>query len=173
VRIRASWVRGILCLVHVAVTSTRLPVLFPATARPTRRWKIHTTAGRWSVFVVLATRRPVILRLGGGPISNWRRCQSTGLPGTLLFLVNDGSGCKVRLSKTQTTSILAAAGAVSALLCAPAAVADPGDTACAPGQIVIDGQCNTPPAPNNAPAPPPVGTGSAPGGGDQGGHGRY
>jgi hypothetical protein len=171
VLIRASWVRGILCLAHVAVTSTRLPVLFPATAPNAALEDPHH---RRPVERVCSPGHPTARHPAlGWPISNWRPCQSTGLPGTSLFLFNDGSGCKVRLSKTQTTSILAAAGAVSALLCAPAAVADPGDTACAPGQMVIDGQCNTPPAPNNAPAPPPVGTGSAPGGGDQGGHGRY
>ena len=68
---------------------------------------------------------------------------------------------------------------------APAAVAQPGDTACAPGQVVIDGQCNVPDNNvNNLPAPPdgtggPVMGGGGPvmgGGGDSGmgggGHGR-
>jgi hypothetical protein len=47
-----NWVRGILCLAHVAVTSTRLPVLFPATA-PAHRLLgvlgelVQTTAGKW------------------------------------------------------------------------------------------------------------------------------
>ena len=44
-----------------------------------------------------------------------------------------------------------AVGGVFGMLCAPMAVADPGTTACQPGQIVIDGQCNTPPPPNKAP----------------------
>jgi hypothetical protein len=55
------------------------------------------------------------------------------------------------------------------LLCAPAAIADPGNTVCEPGQIVIDGQCNTAPPVGKAPAA----DGSAPaaGSGDQsGGH---
>jgi hypothetical protein len=54
------------------------------------------------------------------------------------------------------TSLLAAVGAgfaVSATIGAPAAVAQPGDTACAPGQVVMDGQCNVPNNPNNVPAP--------------------
>jgi hypothetical protein len=76
----------------------------------------------------------------------------------------------MRYSTPRSTSLLAAAFATISMLCAPAAPADPGNTACQPGQIVIDGQCNTPPAPSNAPAP----NGSAPtaGTGDQGGH-RY
>ena len=65
----------------------------------------------------------------------------------------------MRPSRSKVASLLAA-GATLGLLCAPAAIADPGNTVCEPGQIVIDGQCNTPAAPNNAPAPPPVGTGS-------------
>jgi hypothetical protein len=54
------------------------------------------------------------------------------------------------------TSLLAAVGAgfaVSATIGAPAAVAQPGDTACAPGQVVMDGQCNVPNNANNVPAP--------------------
>ena len=50
-RIRASWVRGILCLAHVAVTSTRLPVLFPTTAPAHRLLRVlgelvQTTSGK-------------------------------------------------------------------------------------------------------------------------------
>jgi hypothetical protein len=59
-------------------------------------------------------------------------------------------------------STLAASGAVLALICAPIALADPGNLACQPGQIVIDGQCNTPPPPSKAPAAD--GTAPAPGG---------
>ena len=54
----------------------------------------------------------------------------------------------MRATRSRTiTSLLAAVGAgfaVSAMIGAPAAVAQPGDTACAPGQVVIDGQCNVP-----------------------------
>jgi hypothetical protein len=79
----------------------------------------------------------------------------------------NGTGAHMRLSRSQVASLLAA-GAALGMLCAPAAIADPGNTACAPGQIVIDGQCNTPPASTKAPAP----DGSAPGAGtgDQSGH---
>ena len=42
---------------------------------------------------------------------------------------------------------------------APAAVAQPGDTACAPGQVVIDGQCNVPDNNMNIAPAPPGGTG--------------
>ena len=66
----------------------------------------------------------------------------------------------MRPTRSRTiTSLLAAVGAgfaVSAMIGAPAAVAQPGDTACAPGQVVIDGQCTF--SDNNAtttsPAPP-------------------
>ena len=55
------------------------------------------------------------------------------------------------------TSLLAAVGAgfaVSAMIGAPAAVAQP-DIACEPGQVVIDGQCNVPDNnANNGSAPP-------------------
>ena len=90
----------------------------------------------------------------------------------------------MRPTKSRTiTSLLAAVGAgfaVSAIIGAPAAVAQPGDTACAPGQVVIDGQCNVPDNANNVPAPqdgtggPGMGSGdSGMGGGDHGGgHGR-
>ena len=54
----------------------------------------------------------------------------------------------MRPTRSRTiTSLLAAVGAgfaVSAMIGAPAAVAQPGDTACEPGQVVIDGQCNVP-----------------------------
>jgi hypothetical protein len=64
---------------------------------------------------------------------------------------------------------------------APAAVAQPGDIACAPGQVVIDGQCTVPDSnANNVPAPPDGTGGSGMGSGDSGmgsgdhggGHGR-
>ena len=80
------------------------------------------------------------------------------------------------------TSLLAAVGAgfaVSAMIGAPAAVAQP-DIACEPGQVVIDGQCNVPDVnANNLPSGGmpemggggPVMGGGAPvmGGGDYGG----
>ena len=77
------------------------------------------------------------------------------------------------------TSLLAAVGAgfaVSAMIGAPAAVAQP-DIACEPVQVVIDGQCNVPENnANNVPAAPggPVmgGGGGPVMGGDGGGHGR-
>jgi len=79
------------------------------------------------------------------------------------------------------TSLLAAVGAgfaVSAMIGAPAAVAQP-DIACEPGQVVIDGQCNVPDNnANNVPAPqggmggPGMGGGGPVMGGDGGGHGR-
>jgi hypothetical protein len=91
----------------------------------------------------------------------------------------------MRATRSRTiTSLLAAVGAgfaVSAMIGAPAAVAQPGDTSCAPGQVVIDGQCNVPDNANNVPPLPRVGTGgSGMGGGDSGmggddhggGHGR-
>jgi hypothetical protein len=72
------------------------------------------------------------------------------------------------------TSLLAAVGAgfaVSALIGAPTAVADPNTIACQPGQVVIDGQCNMPDTKANVPAPPPQGgTGGYGTGGDS--HGR-
>jgi len=54
-------------------------------------------------------------------------------------------------------------GATLGLLCAPAAIADPGNTVCEPGQIVIDGQCNTAPPVGKAPAA----DGSAPAAGSE------
>jgi hypothetical protein len=91
----------------------------------------------------------------------------------------------MRPTRSRTiTSLLAAAGAgfaVSVMIGAPTAVAQPGDTACAPGQVVIDGQCNVPDNANNVPAPqdgsggmPGMGSGGpGMGSGDQGGgHGR-
>jgi hypothetical protein len=76
----------------------------------------------------------------------------------------------MRLSKSQTTSLLVAIGAASAIAYAPAAVADPGNTtACQAGQIVIDGQCNTAPAPNDAPAS----DGKAPAAGTSDQHGGH
>ena len=89
----------------------------------------------------------------------------------------------MRPTRSRTiTSLLAAVGAgfaVSAIIGAPA-TAQPGDTACAPGQVVIDGQCNVHDNANNVPAPqdgtggPGMGGGdSGMGGGDHGGgHGR-
>ena len=74
----------------------------------------------------------------------------------------------MRPSRSKVASLLAA-GATLGLLCAPAAIADPGNTVCEPSQIVIDGQCNTAPPVGKAPAA----DGSAPaaGSGDQsGGH---
>jgi hypothetical protein len=75
----------------------------------------------------------------------------------------------MRLSKSRTISTIAATGAVFAMVCAPAAAADPGTTACEPGQIVIDGQCNIPPAPGIN-VPPQNGGAPAAGSGDQSGH---
>ena len=49
------------------------------------------------------------------------------------------------------------------------ALADPGNTACEPGQIVIDGQCNVPAPQNDAPPAPAGDMGGGMGGGDQGG----
>ena len=79
------------------------------------------------------------------------------------------------------TSLLAVVGAgfaVSAMIGAPAAVAQP-DIACEPGQVVIDGQCNVPENnANNVPAAqggPVMGGGGGPvmsGGGYSGGHGH-
>jgi hypothetical protein len=54
----------------------------------------------------------------------------------------------MRPTRSRTiTSLLAAVGAgfaVSALIGAPTAVAQPGTIDCQDGQIVIDGQCNVP-----------------------------
>jgi hypothetical protein len=72
----------------------------------------------------------------------------------------------MRITGIRLVSALGAATAL-ATLCAPAAVADPGNTVCEPGQIVIDGQCNTPPAPSKASAP--NGNAPAAGTGDQSG----
>ena len=63
----------------------------------------------------------------------------------------------MRPTRSQTiTSLLAAIGAgfaVSAMIGAPTAVAQP-DIACEGGQVVIDGQCNVPDVnANNLPAP--------------------
>ena len=54
----------------------------------------------------------------------------------------------MRPTRSRTiTSLLAAVGAgfaVSAMIGAPAAIAQPGTIDCQDGQIVIDGQCNVP-----------------------------
>lgn len=85
----------------------------------------------------------------------------------------------MRPTKSRTITSLFAVGAgfaISAIIGAPAAIAQPGDTACAPGQVVIDGQCNVPDNANNVPGTggPGMGGGdSGTGGGDHGGgHGR-
>ena len=82
----------------------------------------------------------------------------------------------MRPTKSRTITSLFAVGAgfaVSAIIGAPAAVAQPGDTACAPGQVVIDGQCNVPDNANSVPAPQDGTGGPGMGGGDHsGGHGR-
>ncbi len=88
----------------------------------------------------------------------------------------------MRPTRSQTiTALLAAVGAgfaVSAMIGAPAAVAQPGDIACEPGQVVIDGQCNVPDNNMNIVPAPPGGPGMGSGGpvmggGDYGGgHGR-
>jgi hypothetical protein len=81
----------------------------------------------------------------------------------------------MRATKSRTASFLAAAGAafaVSAMIGAPTAGADPGTIDCQPGQIVIAGQCSLPAAPTNNVPPPQNGTGPGMGGGDHsGGHG--
>jgi hypothetical protein len=64
----------------------------------------------------------------------------------------------MRPTKSRTiTSLLAAVGAafaLSVIIGAPNAVADPQNTVCQPGQVVIDGQCNVPDTnANNIPAP--------------------
>jgi len=86
----------------------------------------------------------------------------------------------MRPTKSRTiTSLFAAVGAgfaVSAMIGAPSAVAQP-DIACEGGQVVIDGQCNVPDvSANNLPAPgmgdggPGMGGGEpVMGGGDYGG----
>ena len=90
----------------------------------------------------------------------------------------------MRPTKSRTITSLFAVGAgfaISAIIGAPAAIAQPGDTACAPGQVVIDGQCNVPdnnmnivPAPQDGTGGPGMGGGdSGMDGGDHGGgHGR-
>lgn len=65
----------------------------------------------------------------------------------------------MQLSQSWTVTTALAATVALAALCAPSAAADPGSTACEPGQIVIDGQCNVPPPPNPTVAPA-AGTGS-------------
>ena len=82
----------------------------------------------------------------------------------------------MRATNSRTiTALLAAVGAafaVSAMIGAPTAVAQPGDIVCEPGQVVMDGQCTVPQTnATNVPAPPP---GAPPGmGGDQGGRRGY
>ena len=75
----------------------------------------------------------------------------------------------MRPTKSRTiTSLLAAVGAgfaVSAMIGAPAASAQPGDIACEAGQVVIDGQCNIPDNNANNVFAPPGGTGGGYGGG--------
>jgi hypothetical protein len=58
----------------------------------------------------------------------------------------------MRLTRSRVASLMAT-GATLGMLCTPAAAADPANTACEPGQIVINGQCNTPASPSYAPAP--------------------
>jgi hypothetical protein len=57
------------------------------------------------------------------------------------------------------TALLAAVGAafaVSALIGAPTAVAQPTNPTCEPGQVLIDGKCTVPQThATNVPAPPP------------------
>ena len=84
----------------------------------------------------------------------------------------------MRPTKSRTiTSLMAAIGAgfaLSAMIGAPAAVAQP-DIACEGGQVVIDGQCSVPNNANNVPAPPPPNGTGGPGmgsGGHSGGYGR-
>jgi hypothetical protein len=75
-------------------------------------------------------------------------------------------------SSRTITSLLAAVGAgfaVSAMIGAPAAIAQPGTIDCLDGQIVIDGQCNVPQVdPNNVVAPVNMPNGSGPAMGDRG-----
>src|SRR5258707_9338990 len=60
----------------------------------------------------------------------------------------------MRATKSRAISLLAAAFAVSALIGAPTAVADPATTDCQDGQIVIDGQCNVAQVDPNNVVPP-------------------
>ena len=80
----------------------------------------------------------------------------------------------MRATKSRTISYFAAAGAafaVSAIIGAPSAGADPETIDCQAGQIVIAGQCAVP-APTNNVAPPQNGTGPGMGSGSHsGGHG--
>jgi hypothetical protein len=85
----------------------------------------------------------------------------------------------MRATRSRTiTSLLVAVGAfaVSAMIAAPTAVADPNTTDCQPGQVVINGQCNVPDNNANLPAPQHdtggSGTGSGGAGTGSGGHGR-
>jgi hypothetical protein len=83
----------------------------------------------------------------------------------------------MRATRSRTTSLLVAAGAafaVSAMICAPSAGADPATTDCQAGQVVIDGQCSVPQVnTNNAPVDHPNVTGPVMGGGGgDSGHGR-
>ncbi|PXX11884.1 hypothetical protein C8E89_1028 [Mycolicibacterium moriokaense] len=58
---------------------------------------------------------------------------------------------------------LVATGATLGMLCTPAAAADPANTVCEPGQIVINGQCGTPPSSASyAPAPDVIAPAAAP-----------
>ncbi len=82
----------------------------------------------------------------------------------------------MRPTRSRTiTSLLAAVGAgfaVSAMIGAPAAIAQPGTIDCQDGQIVIDGQCNVPQVdPNNVVAPVEMPNGTGPVMGDPGMHG--
>ena len=75
----------------------------------------------------------------------------------------------MRATKSRSIALLAGAFAVSALIGAPTAVADPATTDCEAGQVVIDGQCNVPQVdPNNVVAPVDVPNGSGPVMGDPG-----
>ena len=84
----------------------------------------------------------------------------------------------MRATRSRTiTPLLAAVGAgfaVSAMIGAPTAIAQPGTIDCQAGQVVIDGQCSVPDSnANNVPAPPGgpgMGSGGpVMGGGDYGG----
>jgi hypothetical protein len=79
----------------------------------------------------------------------------------------------MRATKSRTISYFAAAGAafaVSAIIGAPSAGADPETIDCQAGQIVIAGQCAVP-APTNKVPPPQNGTSPGMGSGDSAGHG--
>jgi hypothetical protein len=89
----------------------------------------------------------------------------------------------MRATKSRFISLLAAgfaAFAVTALIGAPTAVADPATTDCQDGQIVIDGQCNVAQVDPNNVVPPmdhpnagdPVMGDPGMGGDHGGGHGR-